>query len=472
MKKDENAHKKMWEGRFSEASSKLLEEFNASINFDKNLFEEDIAGSKAHAKMLGICEILKKDESEAIIKGLDEVLFEIRAGKFAFKIEDEDIHMAVEKRLSEIIGAELGGRLHTARSRNDQVALDFKFYVLKKNLEISSLIKELITTLTNLAKNHKDTLMPGYTHLQHAQPVSLSYHLLAYAFMFKRDFERFVSSYERNNLSPLGSVALAGTPHKIDRSIVASELGFAGCTQNAMDSVSDRDFALEILFNISVFMTHASRLCEELILWSSQEFGFVSISDAYSTGSSIMPQKKNPDVAELIRGKTGRVNGNLVALLTTMKGLPLAYNKDMQEDKEGVFDSVATILSSVTILNEMIKTAKFNEKNMLKATKIGHLSATDLADYLVREKNIPFRTAHFITGKAVAKAESLGLDLSELNKEQLKSVDENLDENAIKFLDLHASKEARTSKGGTSNKSVDEQIEILETWLENRGEIK
>ena len=465
MKKDENAHKKMWEGRFSEASSKLLEEFNASINFDKNLFEEDIAGSKAHAKMLGICGILKKEESEAIIKGLDEVLAEIRAGKFAFKIEDEDIHMAVEKRLSEIIGAELGGRLHTARSRNDQVALDFKFYVLKKNLEISSLVKELIATLANLAKNHKDTLMPGYTHLQHAQPVSLSYHLLAYAFMFKRDFERFVSSYERNNLSPLGSAALAGTPHKIDSTIVASELGFAGCTQNAMDSVSDRDFALEILFNISVFMTHASRLCEELILWSSQEFGFVSISDAYSTGSSIMPQKKNPDVAELIRGKTGRVNGNLVALLTTMKGLPLAYNKDMQEDKEGVFDSVATILSSATILNEMIKTAKFNEKNMLKATKTGHLSATDLADYLVREKNIPFRTAHFITGKAVAKAESLGLDLSELNKEQLKSVDENLDENAIKFLDLHASKEVRTSKGGTANKSVEEQIQILDDWL-------
>ena len=232
-----------------------------------------------------------------------------------------------------------------------------------------------------------------------------------------------------------------------------------------MDSVSDRDFALEILFNISVFMTHASRLCEELILWSSQEFGLVSISDAYSTGSSIMPQKKNPDVAELIRGKTGRVNGNLVALLTTMKGLPLAYNKDMQEDKEGVFDSVATILSSATILNEMIKTAKFNEKNMLKATKTGHLSATDLADYLVREKNIPFRTAHFITGKAVAKAESLGLDLSELNKEQLKSVDENLDENAIKFLDLHASKEVRTSKGGTANKSVEEQIKILDDWL-------
>ena len=457
--------KKMWSGRFSGESSELLEEFNASIGFDRALWQEDIAGSKAHARMLGACGILKPEESEKIVAGLDAVFEEIKSGKFEFKTADEDIHMAVEKRLSELIGSDLGGRLHTARSRNDQVALDFRLYVLKSGVEISEKIRELVAALRDIASKHADTLMPGYTHLQHAQPVSLSYHLLAYAFMFKRDFERFVSSYERNNLSPLGSAALAGTPHKIDRSIVASELGFAGCTQNAMDSVSDRDFALEILFNISVFMTHASRLCEELILWSSQEFGFVSISDAYSTGSSIMPQKKNPDVAELIRGKTGRVNGNLVALLTTMKGLPLAYNKDMQEDKEGVFDSVATILSSATILNEMIKTAKFNEKNMLKVTKTGHLSATDLADYLVREKNIPFRTAHFITGKAVAKAESLGLDLSELNKEQLKSVDENLDENAIKFLDLHASKEARTSKGGTANKSVEEQIKILDDWL-------
>ena len=455
----------MWEGRFSEASSALLEEFNASIGFDRALWQEDIAGSKAHARMLGACGILKPEESEKIVAGLDAVFEEIKSGKFEFKTADEDIHMAVEKRLSELIGSDLGGRLHTARSRNDQVALDFRLYVLKSGAAIAEKIRELVEALRDIASKHADTLMPGYTHLQHAQPVSLSYHLLAYAFMFKRDFERFVSSYERNNLSPLGSAALAGTPHKIDRTIVASELGFAGCTQNAMDSVSDRDFALEILFNISVFMTHASRLCEELILWSSQEFGFVSISDAYSTGSSIMPQKKNPDVAELIRGKTGRVNGNLVALLTTMKGLPLAYNKDMQEDKEGVFDSVATILSSATILNEMVKTAKFNEKNMLKATKTGNLSATDLADYLVREKNIPFRTAHFITGKAVAKAESLGLDLSELNKEQLKSVDENLDENAIKFLYLHASKEARTSKGGTANKSVEEQIQILDDWL-------
>ena len=459
--------KKMWSGRFSGESSRLLEEFNASIGFDKELYREDIAGSKAHAKMLGACGILKPDEAQAIINGLDTVLKEIEAGEFEFKTEDEDIHMSVEKRLSEIIGKELGGRLHTARSRNDQVALDFRLYVQRSSLEIMNEIYSLISTLNSIASKHLDTLMPGYTHLQHAQPVSLAYHLLAYAFMFKRDFERFSSSHERNDLCPLGCAALAGTPHRIDREMTARELKFSGVTQNAMDSVSDRDFALEILFNVSVLMTHASRLCEELILWSSQEFGFVAISDTYSTGSSIMPQKKNPDVAELIRGKTGRANGNLIALLTTMKGLPLAYNKDMQEDKEGVFDSVKTALTSVHILNEMIKEAKFNERNMLEATKKGHLTATDLADYLVREKDVPFRTAHFITGKAVAFAENLGVDLSELNGEQLKKVDENLDENAVKFLNLHASKETRTSLGGTANASVAKQIDEIAKWLKD-----
>ncbi|CAD7287401.1 Argininosuccinate lyase [Campylobacter majalis] len=458
--------KKMWSGRFESDSSKLLEEFNASIGFDKNLYEQDIAGSKAHAKMLGVKGIISKDDADNIITGLDVVLSEIKSKKYEFKTEDEDIHMSVEKRLSEIIGKELGGRLHTARSRNDQVALDFRLYVLKQNREIFTKICDFIDTLVEISKEHIDTLMPGYTHLQHAQPVSLAYHLMAYAFMFKRDCERLISSYERNNLSPLGSAALAGTPHRIDREFVARELGFAGVTQNAMDSVSDRDFALEILFNISVLMMHTSRLCEELILWSSQEFGFITISDTYSTGSSIMPQKKNPDVAELIRGKTGRVNGNLIALLTTMKGLPLAYNKDMQEDKEGVFDSANTALASIVILNEMTKEIKFNTKNMLNATKKGHLSATDLADYLVREKNIPFRIAHFITGKAVAFAENLNLDLSQLNANQLKQIDENLDENAMKFLDLNASKEARSSLGGTANESVKLQIKQMNEWLE------
>lgn len=460
---------KMWEGRFSEASSELLEEFNASINFDKTLYKEDINGSIAHATMLCECGILNTHEKDKICGGLNQILNEIENKKFQFKTEDEDIHMAVEKRLSEIIGKEIGGKLHTARSRNDQVALDFRLFVLHQNKVIAQLLLNLISTLNEIAKKNLDTLMPGFTHLQHAQPVSLAFHLLAYANMFKRDFERFKSSFERNNFSPLGACALAGTPHKTNRKIVANLLGFSGITQNAMDSVSERDFALEILFNISVIFTHTSRLCEELILWSSQEFKFIEISDKFATGSSIMPQKKNPDVAELIRGKTGRVYGNLISLLTVMKSLPLAYNKDMQEDKEGVFDSVKTATSSLVILNEMLKTAKFNSDNMQKTCKMGHLSATDLADYLVSKKNIPFRKAHFITGKCVALAEKKGIDLSEISLKMLKNVDENFaelfDEKALKVLDLHNSKEARKSQGGTANESVLTQIKFIDEFL-------
>ena len=461
--------KKMWEGRFSEASSELLEKFNASIEFDKNLYFEDITGSIAHATMLGECGIITKNESKKIIKGLEQILKEFENGKFEIKISDEDIHMAVEKRLGEIIGAELGGKLHTARSRNDQVATDFRRFVLRSNLEISKLLLNLITSFNEIAKANLNTLMPGYTHLQHAQPVSLAQHLMAYAFMFKRDFDRLISSYERNNFSPLGSAALAGTPHNINRNQTAELMGFKAPLSNSMDGVSDRDFALEILFNISVIFTHTSRLCEELILWSSQEFGFITISDKFSTGSSIMPQKKNPDVAELIRGKTGRVYGNLMALLTTMKALPLAYNKDMQEDKEGVFDSVEQAKNSLVILNEMLKTTKFNEENMLKATKTGHLSATDLADFLVREKNVPFRQAHFITGKCVARAEKLGIDLSEISLKELRKIYADFDENAIEVLNLANSKEARTSLGGTANASVKTQIKEIEKWLKSKA---
>ena len=457
--------KKMWDGRFNEASSELLEEFNASIFFDKELFKEDIAGSKAHAKMLGECGILDADDVAKIRAGLDQVLGEIERGEFAFSVSQEDIHMAVEGRLSQIIGKELGGRLHTARSRNDQVALDFRAYCQNRTKELATLVRELISVLASIASEHKDTLMPGFTHLQHAQPISLAFHLLAYAFAFKRDYERLLSSYERNNLSPLGSAALAGTPYPTKRELVASELGFSGITPNAMDSVSDRDFALELLFNISLIFTHASRLCEELILWSSQEFGYISISDAFSTGSSIMPQKKNPDVAELIRGKTGRVYGNLIALLTVMKGLPMAYNKDMQEDKEGVFDSVRTASTSLVILREMLKTTTWRKENMLKACKMGHLSATDLADYLVRAFGEPFRLAHNITGRLVALAESRGKDLSELSLEELKSVDSRFDERALSALSLEASKEARKSSGGTSNESVEKQLVLINDFL-------
>ncbi|MDA3056001.1 MULTISPECIES: argininosuccinate lyase [unclassified Campylobacter] len=461
--------KKMWEGRFSEASSELLEKFNASIEFDKNLYFEDITGSIAHATMLGECGIITKNDSKKIIKGLEQILKEFENGKFEIKISDEDIHMAVEKRLGEIIGAEFSGKLHTARSRNDQVATDFRRFVLRSNLEISKLLLNLITSFNEIAKANLNTLMPGYTHLQHAQPVSLAQHLMAYAFMFKRDFDRLISSYERNNFSPLGSAALAGTPHNINRNQTAELMGFKAPLSNSMDGVSDRDFALEILFNISVIFTHTSRLCEELILWSSQEFGFITISDKFSTGSSIMPQKKNPDVAELIRGKTGRVYGNLMALLTTMKALPLAYNKDMQEDKEGVFDSVEQAKNSLIILNEMLKTTKFNEENMLKATKTGHLSATDLADFLVRERNVPFRQAHFITGKCVARAEKLGIDLSEISLKELRKIYADFDESAIEVLNLANSKEARTSLGGTANASVKTQIKEIEKWLKSKA---
>ena len=457
--------KKMWDGRFNEASSELLEEFNASIFFDKELFKEDIAGSKAHAKMLGECGILDADDVAKIRAGLDQVLGEIERGEFAFSVSQEDIHMAVEGRLSQIIGKELGGRLHTARSRNDQVALDFRAYCQNRTKELATLVRELISVLASIASEHKDTLMPGFTHLQHAQPISLAFHLLAYAFAFKRDYERLLSSYERNNLSPLGSAALAGTPYPTRRELVASELGFSGITPNAMDSVSDRDFALELLFNISLIFTHASRLCEELILWSSQEFGYISISDAFSTGSSIMPQKKNPDVAELIRGKTGRVYGNLISLLTVMKGLPMAYNKDMQEDKEGVFDSVRTASTSLVILREMLKTTTWRKENMLKACKMGHLSATDLADYLVSAYNEPFRLAHNITGRLVSLAESRGKDLSELSLEELKSIDSRFDERALSALSLEASKEARKSSGGTSNESVEKQLVLINDFL-------
>lgn len=453
----------MWNGRFEEGSSELLEEFNASIFFDKKLFKEDIKGSIAHAKMLSSVGILTFEEYEAIKKGLHQVLGEIESGEFKFDISQEDIHMAVEGRLTEIIG-EAGKKLHTARSRNDQVATDFRLYCQNQNQNLRSLIKNLISTVVSIAKENTATLVPGMTHLQHAQPVSFAFHMLAYAAMFKRDYERFESSFERNNYSPLGSAALAGTPHPIDRHMTARELGFSAPTINAMDSTSDRDFALEMLFNISVLFTHISRLSEELILWSSYEFKWITMSDKFSTGSSIMPQKKNPDVAELLRGKTGRVYGNLMGLLTVMKGLPLAYNKDMQEDKEGVFDSIETATASLVILTEMLKTMKIEKENMLRACEIGHLTATDLADYLVK-KGVPFRETHHISGRAVALAEKKGVDLSKLTLEELKSIDDRIDEGALEALKHINSMNARRSYGGTSEESVRAQIAYFEEFL-------
>ena len=451
---------KLSSGRFKEIQDELLDKFNASIFFDRKLYEEDIKGSLAHAKMLTNQGILSNKEYEDIKKGLSQIKKEIEEGEFIYDIKDEDIHMSIEKRLTEIIG-DAGKKLHTARSRNDQVAVDFRMYVLKHNRIIASKIKELISVFVDLAKEHKETILPGMTHLQHAQPISFAFHMLAYASMFKRDYERFISSYERNNLSPLGCAALAGTPHNIDRFATSKELGFKEPTINCLDSVSDRDFAIEILFNIATLGMHMSRISEELIIWSSSEFGFVSISDKYATGSSIMPQKKNPDVPELIRGKTGRYYGNLISLLTVMKGLPLAYNKDTQEDKEGVFDSVENILLSLDILIAVMKTLTINKDKMYKASKIGHLTATDLADYLAK-KGIPFREAHHITGRAVALAEEKGVDLSELSLEELKSIDNRIDD---ADMSLENSLNSRDSYGATSPKQVEIQLEYFKEFL-------
>lgn len=455
---------KMWAGRFSQKSAKLLDIFNASLEFDRKLYSQDIRGSIAHATMLAKQEIISVDERDTLINGLEQVKKEIESGEFIFDISDEDIHMAVEKRLTQIVG-EVGGKLHTARSRNDQVALDFRLYVQENTLFIHSLTCKLIKTLLDIAKKHTNTLLPGMTHLQHAQPINFGFHLLAYGFMLKRDCQRLKSAYKRNNVLPLGCAALAGTPHNIDRQEVARLLGFDEVSENCLDTVSDRDFALDILYNLATLMMHISRLCEELVIWSSSEFGFVSFSDEYSTGSSIMPQKKNPDIPELMRGKTGRVYGNLMALFTVMKGLPLAYNKDTQEDKEGVFDSVENTTISLQILTEALKSLHVNKENMLRSSKVGHLSATDLADFLVQKNNIPFREAHFITGRVVARAESLGVDLSELQYKDIQAVDERISEEVMECLSLETSMNARNSLGGTATASTVKQVESLEAWL-------
>ncbi len=448
-------------------NAEILNQFNASLFFDKKLYLQDIKGSIAHSKMLALQGIITIDDQESIEKGLLQIKDEIESGAFVWKIEDEDIHMAVENRLSQIIGAP-AGRLHTARSRNDQVATDFTLYVQDKTLDIKEKLKKLIGVLVDIASNHSATLIPGMTHLQHAQPINFGFHMLAYANMFKRDFERFASSYERNNYSPLGSAALAGTPHNIDRFKTAELLGFTAPSNCALDSSSNRDFALEILFNIATSMMHISRISEELILWSSYEFQFVRMSDEYATTSSIMPQKKNPDVPELLRGKTGRVYGNLIGLLTVMKGLPLAYNKDTQEDKEGVFDSVETMEISLDILTAVMETLIINKENMEKACKIGHLTATDLADYLVQKQNIPFRTAYYITKDVVAYANSLGKDVSELNIDEVRASSielQSVSQDIIDCLNLRNSMNARKSYGGTSTNETSHQVKIFEEWL-------
>ena len=447
---------KLWKGRFAKAASSTAEEFNASIQFDQRLYKQDITGSIAHGKMLAKQGILTGEEASQIEKALLQILAEIEEGKIAFSIEQEDIHMNIESILTERIGP-AGKKLHTARSRNDQVAVDIRLYLKEEIQRIQGLLRTLLETLLDLAGKNQDTVMPGYTHLQRAQPVTLAYHLLAYCQMFSRDHQRFADCFKRTDWLPLGSGALAGTTYQTDRGYLAKELDFANICPNAMDAVSDRDFALEFLSCCSITMMHLSRFCEELIIWSSTEFNFIEMDDAFSTGSSIMPQKKNPDMAELIRGKTGRVYGDLMTLLTIMKGLPLAYNKDMQEDKLPVFDAADTLADSLGIFTEMIATIKVNDQIMEKAAKSGFMNATDAADYLVT-KGIPFRDCHEIIGRIVLYCVQAGKAIEELTLEELREFSPAFEEDIYEKIDIRACIAAKKSQGSTSPESVRKQL--------------
>ncbi len=447
---------KLWKGRFSKEATSSSDEFNASIPFDQRMYEEDITGSIAHARMLGKQGIISADEADLIIKTLGEILEDIEAGKIEFSIEGEDIHMSIETILTERIG-QTGKKLHTARSRNDQVAVDLRMCLRRETALIEEKLAELMQTLKELAEAHQETVMPGYTHLQRAQPVTLAYHLLAYYQMFGRDRERFADGLKRINRLPLGSGALAGTTYNTDRQFLADELGFDSVLPNGMDAVADRDFAIEFLNCCSICMMHLSRFCEELILWSSVEFGFVEIDDAYATGSSIMPQKKNPDMAELIRGKSGRVYGDLMALLTVCKGLPMAYNKDLQEDKEPVFDAADTVKNSLGIFTEMISTMAVRKDSMSKAAKYGYMNATDAADYLVG-KGIPFRDCHEIIGRMVLYAIGEGKALDELTMEEFKSFSDAFGEDIYDAISIENCIRAKKSEGSTSFDSVRKQL--------------
>lgn len=458
---------KLWKGRFSKAATSSADEFNASIEFDQRLYREDITGSIAHARMLGKQGIITPDESLLIIETLQDILKDIEEGKVKFTIESEDIHMNIESILTERIG-DVGKKLHTARSRNDQVAVDIRLYLKKETAAVRSVLTELEDALEKLAKEHTDTVMPGYTHLQRAQPVTLAYHLLAYYQMFSRDMERFDDCLQRIDRLPLGSGALAGTTYDTDRDFLAKELGFAQVLPNGMDAVADRDFAIEFINCCAITMMHLSRFCEELILWSSAEFDFVEIDDSFSTGSSIMPQKKNPDMAELIRGKTGRVYGDLMSLLTICKGLPMAYNKDLQEDKIPVFDAADTLKASVSIFTEMILTMKVKTGNMEKAAKYGYMNATDAADYLV-SKGLPFRDCHEIIGRMVLYCINKGIALDELTMEEFKSFSDKFDDDIYDKIAVRSCIKAKRSKGSTSFESVEAQLADIDEKKNERS---
>ena len=456
---------KMWAGRFAKELDAAANDFNSSIRFDSKMFREDIRGSMAHAAMLGAKGIIPASSSEKIIETLGEILADIEAGKLDFDMNAEDIHMFIEAELTKRIG-DIGKQLHTARSRNDQVALDLKMYMKTRTDEVIGLVKDVMEVLLTLAKEHKGTIMPGYTHLQRAQPVTFGHHMMAYAMMFSRDLIRLKNAKALMNTSPLGSCALAGTTYDTDRDMVAKELGFAGVALNSLDGVSDRDYCVELSSCFAIIMMHLSRLCEEVIMWSSWEFKFIDLDDSYSTGSSIMPQKKNPDMAELIRGKTGRVYGDLMGILTVLKGIPLAYNKDMQEDKESIFDSVETVSACLSIAAPMLATMKVNKENMYRAASGGFINATDCADYLVK-KGMPFRTAYKIVGQSVAMCISEKTTLEELPIEKYKEMSELFDEDIYEAINLETCVAKRISKGGTNVASVEMQIEYIESFLKN-----
>ena len=456
---------KMWTGRTDGVTCKIADDFNSSISFDKRMFKEDIEGSIAHAMMLAKKSIITEEEKTLLIDGLSGILEDILSGTLQINLNAEDIHMFVEEVLTERIG-ETGKKLHTARSRNDQVALDFRMFTKNASLEVISLIKAVISSIVKKAEEYASTIMPGYTHLQRAQPITFGHHLLAYASMLKRDIKRFQNAYAEANVSPIGCCALAGTTYNTDRDYEAKILGFDGVSINSLDGVSDRDFAIEFIYACSTLMMHLSRFSEELILWSSWEFKFIELSNEFTTGSSIMPQKKNSDMAELIRGKTGRVYGDLTALLTTLKGLPLAYNKDMQEDKECLFDAFDTVKACLEVLAPMLDTMKAIPENMLSSAQKGFINATDLADYLVK-KGMPFRTAYKISGSIVSKCIEKNTVLENLPLSEYKNFSELFDNDLYEEINLLTCVEKRISKGGTSVKSVKEQIKIFKDFLEN-----
>ena len=451
---------KLWAGRFQKETDTLVNDFNSSIGFDARLYKQDIQGSMAHAAMLGRQGIIEEHEAEKIINGLKTILSEIEGDGVEFSLDNEDIHMNIEAMLTERIG-DAGARLHTGRSRNDQVITDTRLYAKELCRELMGANLKLRKTLLALAAQNEEVLLPGYTHLQHAQPVLLAHHFMAYYWMFTRDFNRLRQAFDAADMNPLGSAALAGTTYPLDRDATTRALGFAAPIPNSLDAVSDRDFLLDLDYAASVSMIHLSRLAEEIILWSTSEFGFITLSDAFSTGSSIMPQKKNPDFAELIRGKSGRVVGDLVALLVTMKSLPLAYNKDLQEDKEGVIDAAKTLYDCLTCMEGMIATMKINKDAMRIQAEKGYLAATDVADYLAK-KGTPFRQAHEVVGHLVLLCDKRGCNLDDLSLEDFKAESELFEEDITGALDLESIVAARTTFGGTSREALHDQMQLAE----------